>query len=256
MIVVPAGAHRIFRTPWLHELQVRYPWFCGYAIAPFAFAAGRALGTNSLPSFILKFAPLLANDKTEEACRSGAALSAALFCGHFIRRALEVLFVNDYTGTWDRDSRQELVYYALWGLFAGAASGKTALRMHGVASSRLRLLGAALFLIGQLGNTWCHFELRRLRAERNKIGTSTYIIPSRGPFAFISTPHYSFELLTWAGYALHQGLDVSVLLIVLSVGAMGSFAAERHAKYCQLWKDGDRAGGDPSSKWKMVPGVW
>ena len=32
--------HRIFANERLHALQVRYPWFCGYAAAPFAFAAG------------------------------------------------------------------------------------------------------------------------------------------------------------------------------------------------------------------------
>ena len=66
-----------------------------------------------------------------------------------------------------------------------------------------------------------------------------------------------FELVTWTGFALHQGLDItSVLLVVLSAGAMGAFAADRHAKYVQLFKAGDHSGGDPSLRWKMVPGVW
>ena len=59
------------------------------------------------------------------------------------------------------------------------------------------------------GQVW---ELRRLRAEANQLGASHYVIPSRGPFAYVSCPHYTFELLTWVGYALHSGLDGTSLL--------------------------------------------
>ena len=41
MALEKSHTHRIFANERLHALQVRYPWFCGYAAAPFAFAAGR-----------------------------------------------------------------------------------------------------------------------------------------------------------------------------------------------------------------------
>ena len=202
--------HRIFQTEWLHKLQVRYPWFCGYASAPLAFAAGQRYGAGAL-TVITKLAPLLAADKSLPARDHQALVAALLFNGHFVRRAVEVVYVNDYTGTFERDSRGELLYYTAWGLLAGTAAGKLPLATHGATPGPLRLLGACLFLIGQCGNAWCHLELRRLRAERKAIGSSTYIIPTRGPFKYISTPHYTFELLTWAGYAVHSGLDLSTV---------------------------------------------
>ena len=85
------------------------------------------------------------------------------------------------------------------------------------------------------------------------------MIPSAGPFSVVTCPHYSFELLTWFGYALHSGANpMSLLLLTMSVAAMAPFAADRHARYVELWRAGKGAKGDvdPSSKWKMVPGLW
>jgi len=250
------AANRIFETEWAHQLQVRYPWFCGYASAPLAFAAGKAYGENGF-TWLSKLAPLLASDTSAAGANASGATAQALLTLHFVRRALEVIFVNDYTGTWARDSRGELLYYTLWGLLAGAAAGKAPMRMHGVASRTLRKLGACLFVIGQFGNAWSHYHLRCLRVERQALGSSQYFMPSRGPFAYISNPHYAFELLTWLGYLVHSGLDATgALLLLASAGAMGAFARDRHAKYLQLWQDGQRDGVDPSTKWVMVPGLW
>ena len=113
------------------------------------------------------------------------------------------------------------------------------------------------FAAGECGNAWCHLELRRLRAARQALGSHYYAIPSRGPFAFIASPHYSFELLTWFGFWVHGGFDaVGLLLLVMSVTAMGAFASDRHAKYVALFQAGDRSAGDPRARWKMVPLLW
>ena len=243
--------HRIFANERLHQLQVRYPWFCGYAAAPFAFAAGRNFALTG------GFAPPLARAASAAVVGSASQLSAAMFVLHFARRAVEVVAVNDYTGTWARDSRLEIVYYALWGLAAGAASSPAALAVVGVAPSALRLAGAAAFTVGEFGNAWSHLELRRLRAERDALGTHAYVVPGRGPFAYVSSPHYTFELLSWCGYALHSALDpTSVALVAISAAAMSGFAADRHARYVALHQEGDRSNGDPSTRWRMIPFVW
>ena len=180
-----------------------------------------------------------------------------MFVLHFVRRAVEVVAINDYTGTWQRDSRLEVVYYSLWGLAAGAASSPAALAVVGVAPSIYRLAGAAAFTVGEFGNAWSHLELRRLRAERDALGTHAYVVPGRGPFAYVSSPHYTFELLSWCGYALHSALDpTSVALVAISAAAMSGFAADRHARYVALHKAGDRSNGDPSTRWRMIPFVW
>ena len=166
----------IFKTEWLHKLQVRYPWFCGYAGAPLAFVAGRAYGDGSL-TLVSKHAPLLAQDHSLASSQQAALVAGLLFNSHFVRRALEVIYINDYTGTWERDSRFELLYYVLWGLLAGSASGKLPLQVHGVAAPHIRLLGMCLCIIGQCGNSWCHLELRRLRKQRRQ---SSHFSQARG----------------------------------------------------------------------------
>eukprot|EP00900_Chrysochromulina_parva_P008704 jgi/Chrpa1/17835/Chrysochromulina_OHIO_Genome00023531-RA len=251
------GPHRIFQAEWAHRLQVRYPWFGGYASAPLAFAAGRKYADTGL-TLLSNITPLLTSGDKSAAAIAAQGLSAqALFTLHFVRRALEVVFVNDYTGTFARDSRLELLYYILWGLIAGAAAGTAPMMKHGVAPRLVRTLGACLFVLGQVGNAWCHWELRRLRTEKQALGSSKYFMPTRGPFCYISSPHYTFELVTWLGFCVHNGLDVTgALLWLMSIGAMGAFARDRHAKYLALWKGGQREGVDPATKWIMVPGVW
>jgi hypothetical protein len=106
------GPHRIFQAEWAHRLQVRYPWFGGYAAAPLAFAAGRKYADTGL-TLLSNITPLLTSGDKSAAAIAAQGLSAqALFTLHFVRRALEVVFVNDYTGTFARDSRLELLYYS------------------------------------------------------------------------------------------------------------------------------------------------
>mmetsp|Transcript_16095 Transcript_16095/g.26784 ORF Transcript_16095/g.26784 Transcript_16095/m.26784 type:complete len:263 (+) Transcript_16095:1195-1983(+) len=258
--------HRIFRTPLLHALQVRYPWAGGYLVAPLAFQVARSqkwavLSRVAKPLILMRAEPL-----------SGVTLwihgqlTSAAFTLHFVRRLAEVLFLQDYTGSFSRDSRFELLYYALWGILAGSSVAHRSL----VPSKTYWSAGLTLFLAGQAGNAWCHLELRRLRAAKDALGqsrnstegraaTGYYEIPSRGPFAYITCPHYTFELLTWIGYAVHSGFDPSsCVLIALSVLAMAPFAVERHAKYALMYRK--RVDGtvslDPARKWKMVPGIW
>ena len=252
--MVPPTAHRIFTTPWLHELQVRYPWAGGYAAAPIAFNAAARFNLQLLSGVA---GPLFAGVKSTAALQAHVTAAAAAFTIHFLRRLLEGLFINDYTGTFVRDSRLELLYYTAWGLLAGAAVSPASLARWGVPARPLRYLGLTLFAIGQVGNAWCHYELRRLRSAANQLGASHYTIPSRGPFGLISCPHYSFELLTWVGYVLHSGVDApSMMLLAMSTIAMAPFARDRHMKYVKLFKEGQRANGDPSLRWKMVPFVW
>ena len=74
---------------------------------------------------------------------------------------------------------------------------------------------------------------------------------------YVCCPHYTFELLSWVGYwALNGGDATSAFLFILSVFAMGPFASDRYAKYVRLFQDGQRDGGDPTKRWKMLPGLW
>jgi hypothetical protein len=107
------AAHRIFQAEWAHRLQVRYPWFGGYASAPLAFAAGQKYGESGF-TWLSQLAPLLtSNDKSAASLAAQGRSAQNLFTLHFLRRALEVVFVNDYTGSFPRDSRMELLYYGI-----------------------------------------------------------------------------------------------------------------------------------------------
>ena len=88
--------HRIFTSDTLHRLQVRYPWFLGYAAAPLAFIyANQCYDPRSSSSLLSRLPPLLGGDKSLPSLKTHATGAAILFCGHFLRRAWEVIFVND-----------------------------------------------------------------------------------------------------------------------------------------------------------------
>jgi len=151
------------------------------------------------------------------------------------------------------------LYYASWGFIGGAAVGRTALSRNGAPSSSVIYAGAAVFAVGEIGNAWAHWHLRQLRKGFKAIGTGKYVIPSAGPFGYITCPHYTFELVSWLGYAIMNGFDAaSISFIAMSITLMGSFVADRHAKYTKMEKDGhwDGKGVPPSKKWKIVPFVW
>lgn len=258
---------RIFANERLHQLQVRYPWAGGYAVAPIFFAIGRRYADGGGLTWFSRLPTLLSFLQPGAAGRLAAVTQAGIaqscWYVHFLRRLWEVFFVNDYSGNFQRDSRGELLYYSMWGWIAGAAVGTAPLQLHGPSSPLCAVVGVAAFAIGELGNYWCHAELRRLRAESagglagGVERTGQYVIPSRGPFRYVCCPHYTFELLSWVGYAALNGGDAtSAFLLVLAALAMGGFARDRHAKYVRLFQEGQRDGGDPSRRWKMVPLLW
>lgn len=251
---------RIFQTEWLHKFQYRFPWLGGYAVAPLAFIIAREQGALPVLLWMAKrLLPVSTFDASEvESYRNGAT---AAFVFHFLRRLAEVMFLQDYTGTWNRESRLEFLYYLVWGLCAGSVLSKAPLTSFGAPPKQFRMLGLSLFIVGELGNFWCHYHLREIRASRKKLGvTGSYIIPAAGPFKLVSCPHYTFELLSWLGYMIHAGCDsASAFLLIQSVAAMAPFARDRHERYLEIWRkkgDSEQGAVDPNTKWRMLPLLW
>ena len=58
-------------------------------------------------------------------------------------------------------------------------------------------IGVCLYLMGEIGNLYHHYLLRRNRL--NNKSNKRYVIPQGGFFRFIWTPHYFFEIISWIG---------------------------------------------------------
>ena len=225
----------------------RYPWLLGYLIAPAAFWF-----VAKKESCFSWAAPLLNTT-------APAAVLAACWHFHFLRRATEVVFLNVYHGKSipnERDSVLEFIYYLIWGLMNGctAACIKATLSSH--QGSVVVIIGLALFVTGQIGNFMCHAYLRSLRMDPT---ITSWTIPYRWPFSILVAPHYSFEIMSWVGYMLASGMAPPTIFIVsVSVAALSQGATARKEKYMKLYKDGGAIDDLPSpeTRWVLIPFVY
>lgn len=235
----------------------RYPWLFGYVVSPVAYltASYKPLIFASLGRYCV---PLLRGSLTSvpSLCDYYSNCLTFCWCFHFARRAFEVVFVNRYRGVEvpeARDSVTEFMYYLLWGLINGVCASKEFLDVNGIPSLVWVRLGLGLFLVGQFGNSYCHYILRNLRPPN----ATHYVIPTAFPFNHIIAPHYTFELLSWFGFALASGFTPpSLIIFILSVGILVPWATKRRDKYVKMYKDGIATSndiGDPGKRWVIIP---
>jgi very-long-chain enoyl-CoA reductase len=83
-------------------------------------------------------------------------------------------------------------------------------------------MGILLFFIGELGNLYHHWLLRKLRSGETAGNHGTqkkhYVPPTGGLFRFVATPHYFFEVVAFLGIAL-SSQSIHTLLIALGMGS-------------------------------------
>jgi 3-oxo-5-alpha-steroid 4-dehydrogenase len=124
----------------------------------------------------------------------------AAFLFHFVRRILEILFVNSYSRPTPLCA---LVTIAL--LYGGAATSCAFFQVHILrqpTSNLIFMLGVLVFAFGELLNGYHHWLLARLRPP----GVRTYSVPRGGLFGWVASPHYLGEILSFVGYAMMSDL--------------------------------------------------
>jgi 3-oxo-5-alpha-steroid 4-dehydrogenase len=124
----------------------------------------------------------------------------ATFLFHFVRRILEILFVNSYSRPTPLCA---LVIIGL--LYAGAATSCAFFQVRILGqpiSNPVFMLGVLVFAFGELLNGYHHWLLARLRAP----GVRIYGVPRGGLFGWVASPHYLGEILSFVGYAMMSDL--------------------------------------------------
>jgi 3-oxo-5-alpha-steroid 4-dehydrogenase len=123
-------------------------------------------------------------------------LVLAAFLFHFVRRILEVLFVNSYSRPIPLCT---IVAIAL--LYGGAATSCAFFQVRTLGqppSNPVFILGVLVFALGELLNGYHHWLLARLRPP----GVRTYGVPRGGLSGWVASPHYLGEILSFVGYAM------------------------------------------------------
>lgn len=164
---------------------------------------------------------------------SQRSLCATLFCIHFAKRVVEVLFVhvwNKNTLPW-ADGIQELAYY----LGFGAWISRTVAQLNADDDGKSRnddnnipWLAVCSMLLCITGNGCVHWQLRRHRPLRSKTWPKGIFFD----FFNVSCPNYMFEIGTWISFAALTGWQYSSVAFCL----VGSFiildwGKIRHAAY-------------------------
>merc|ERR1711991_83318 len=143
---------------------------------------------------------------------------------HFLRRAAEALFVARYqrkgVSGLERDEWRwgtflgALAFYFGFGAFVGyfAPVGPT---------QWWQVPGMVIFAVGETGNAFHHWLLSRHQRD----GLHGEV--QGGLFWLVERPHYTFELISWAGYALAFPTVASWAFFFASFGGMASQVLDR-----------------------------
>ena len=159
----------------------------------------------------------------------------ALWAVHFFRRTLEVLFVHDYRRKMPFiESLGAPLYYWFFAFWIGLALRHD----NGYKQTYLPMLivGAVLFMIGEIGNCICHLQLKSFRKEKRRSVISTkskHVVPYGLLFNYVSCPHYFFEIVTWLGFAVASFVLPALLFLVATVVTLVIYASKKHKAYRQ-----------------------
>jgi hypothetical protein len=171
-----------------------------------------------------------------------SSVTALLFL-HFLKRDLEVAFLHKYSGSMPANNSIGIgIYYALM----TALIILTAIDDDEATSPTLANAGMGLFLVGELGNLYHHYLLRRLRENND---TKGYLPPRGAGFEYVATPHYLFELVAWFGIAcVAQQLNAFLVFF-----CMCSYLAGRAYKTNELYRHKFEEKDWPHERKNLVP---
>lgn len=184
--------------------------------------------------------------------KAGVAPIALLWVFHFARRTLESLWVHRYSGRPVPPSDYLVEYLYYWGFGTWIALGISSSDWHPT-SPLLSTCGLVVFFAGELGNAWCHLKLRSLRSSS---GVEEKSIPEGGPFELVSCPHYTFEVMSWLGFAVYSWTLGSLAFSIVGAGILVSYAMARHTNYKKTYDGKDGRPLYPPSRKALIPFVF
>ena len=150
-------------------------------------------------------------------------LSFYLTSGHFLGGLCWALFLLHYTNralidplvtrTSFSSTRADIVLFAIiFNIVNGTLIGAH-LAAYPKPNDSYKNIGLALFFTGMFGNIWSDRHMSKLRnqySENRKGGCRTfkmerkgkYVLPITGPYRYVISPNYGFEMVEWFGMAL------------------------------------------------------
>ena len=216
---IPDGGAPIPRDGGDKGCHPVYPQLCAYFGAAVLFLLGMNVSGLTLLSYPL-VGNLLWDELQSTSFAGGVIMLQFMWCGHFVRRFAEVMFVHIYRRRMlFFQSIGASVYYWLFGLWVGWSINFRLTYIYRVPALVFFIPGVLFFLIGEVGNCYSHWLLRRMRLQpsgQTALSGRKRVIPTGFLFDYISYPHYFFEIIAWIGFYLSSHTMAAGLFLLAS----------------------------------------
>lgn len=153
-------------------------------------------------------------------------LAMALWVFHYAKREFETVFVHRF----GNDTMPILNIFKNSGYYWGAAAGVAYFVNHPLFTPPplpLTYCCAALFVLFELSNGYCHLILRNLRRP----GTRERNIPQGFLFEYVSCANYTFEVLSWVAFSFMTLTVASFAFTAVGFAQMYVWAVAKHKRY-------------------------
>merc|ERR1712137_190024 len=175
-------------------------------------------------------------------------LAFYFFMLHYIKREYETLFVHRFgNGTMPlRNLFKNSSYY--WGnaILCGYFINRPA---YTSPASFMVYAGAAMFIVGELGNFHAHQILRNLRRP----GTKERNIPRGGLFELVSCANYTYEIFGWIGFSLMVNSFAAWIFTLQGAVQMYFWAIAKHKRYRKEFTGENGTEKYPRNRKALVP---
>ncbi|XP_066282440.1 very-long-chain enoyl-CoA reductase-like [Branchiostoma lanceolatum] len=202
---------------------------------------------------------LLASDGGFGEWTSAGYVLMALWCFHFIRRFVEVLFVHDYRSRLDYlEGVGTPVYYWVFSFWVGLSLRSDL----GYVNTHLPLfvIGSLVFLVGEIGNGLSHLQLRSLRSSKNNHllyqTKSQHVVPHGLMFELVSCPHYFFEIISWLGFSLATWALSVIVFLAATVVTLCFYGYQKHKAYRTEFDGAEGRELYPPNRKALIPFVF
>jgi len=153
-------------------------------------------------------------------------VATIMWVAHYTKRSIESVFVHTFSNKYISlpEVAKNCSYYWIFSLLISFFIIKSA----SAPKNRLyQLIGVIMQITGELLNGYSHLKLRSFR----KPGSKDHVYPTGFLFDHIVCPHYTFEILSWIGFALFTQHFIALLFPVCGGGQMFIWADDRRRRY-------------------------
>lgn len=163
---------------------------------------------------------------------------------HYSKRSFEAVFIHTYSqrtlpifSLLDNSTFKNCLYYWCFSfLMAWNMVHRASYNRH--FNPLLQSMGVLVWFTSELFNGYCHLMLRRLRPS----GSLGHFLPKGFLFNQITCPNYTFEILSWIGFAMYSQTFVSILFPICGGGQMFLWADEKRNKLASQWPEARNRG--------------